>query len=223
MHILIVDDDPRLRSTLAKGLAHVGHDAQVAADADEAERAIRATPYDLVLLDVMMPGRDGWQLLEDLRAAGIDVPVIYLTARDAVDERVRGLSAGADDYLSKPFAFEELIARIDAVERRRASLPIIERGPLRLDPGRRLCELDGQRIELSPREYDLLLALARADGASVDRKHLLSEVWGINFEPETNTVEVHIGRLRKRFGPRGKQLIRTEVGVGYRLDPQNAS
>lgn len=217
MHILIVDDDPRLRDTLSRGLEHVGHDVRTAADGDEAERMLAAEPADLVLLDVMMPGRDGWQVLDDLRADGLETPVIFLTARDAVDERVRGLTAGADDYLSKPFAFEELAARIEAVARRREHLPTIECGPFRIDPGRRIVTLDGRRLELAPREFDLLLALARAHGRALGREELLREVWGIDFDPGTNTVDVHVARLRRRLAPRGKELIETEVGVGYRL------
>jgi len=217
MQILIVDDDPRLRRTLAKGLEHIGHAVRAAADGDEAERLLDEEPADLVLLDVMMPGRDGWQVLEDLRARGLDVPVIFLTARDAVDERVRGLSAGADDYLAKPFAFEELAARIEAVARRRDAMPVVEFGAVVLEPGPRTATLDGTRIELAPREYDLLLALVRAQGEALSRERLLKEVWGIEFEPGTNTVDVHVARLRRRLGPRGKELITTVVGVGYAL------
>lgn len=222
MQILIVDDDPRLRQTLARGLEHVGHRVRAAADGDEAERLLAEAPVDLVLLDVMMPGRDGWQVLEDLRATGIDTPVIFLTARDAVDERVRGLTAGADDYLSKPFAFEELAARIEAVARRRETMPTVECGAFRLEPGPRTAAFDGRRLELAPREYDLLLALARAGGEARTREALLREVWGIDFEPGTNTVDVHVARLRRRLGARGKALIVTEVGVGYRLATEGA-
>lgn len=217
MQILIVDDDPRLRQTLAKGLEHVGHDVRTAADGDDADRSLADEPADLVLLDVMMPGRDGWQVLEDLRARGLDMPVIFLTARDAVDERVRGLTAGADDYLAKPFAFEELAARIEAVARRRDAMPVVEHGPFHLEPGPRIAKLDGARLDLAPREYDLLLALARAQGEALSRERLLKDVWGIDFEPGTNTVDVHVARLRRRLGTRGKELVVTVVGVGYAL------
>ncbi|MEZ5980631.1 MAG: response regulator transcription factor [Planctomycetota bacterium] len=217
MRILIVDDDPRLRETLRVGLAHSGHEAEGVPDADGAEAALANGHYDIVLLDVMMPGRTGWSLLETVRARGDDTPVIFLTARDAVEERVRGLSAGADDYMSKPFSLDELLARIEAIARRRASLPTIFVGPLSIDQARRTCVLEGRRIELSPREFDLLAELARANGDAVSRKHLLSKVWGIDFDPETNTVDVHVARLRRRLGPNGKHLVRTVVGEGYRL------
>jgi two-component system copper resistance phosphate regulon response regulator CusR len=217
MKILLVDDDPRLRDTLRRGLEHAGHEAVAAASADEAEAVLATQRFDLLLLDVMMPGRDGWELLEALRARGLDVPVIFLTARDAVEERVRGLSAGADDYLTKPFALEELVARIAAVTRRRSATTALVHGALKLDPQRRVAHFDGQRVELSPREFDLLSALARAGGRPLSRRELLAEVWGIEFEPQTNTIEVHIARLRRRLGTRGKNLVRTEVGKGYSL------
>jgi DNA-binding response OmpR family regulator len=217
MKILLVDDDPRLRDNLRRGLEHAGHEAVAAASADEAEAVLATQRFDLLLLDVMMPGRDGWELLEALRARGLDVPVIFLTARDAVEERVRGLSAGADDYLTKPFALEELVARIAAVTRRRSATTSVVHGALKLDPQRRVAHFDGQRVELSPREFDLLSALARAAGRPLSRRELLAEVWGIEFEPQTNTIEVHIARLRRRLGTRGKNLVRTEVGKGYSL------
>jgi DNA-binding response OmpR family regulator len=223
MQILLVDDDPRLRETLRRGLEHAGHVAAAAASADEAEAALARQSFDLVLLDVMMPGRDGWELLERLRGRGLDVPVIFLTARDAVDERVRGLSAGADDYLTKPFALEELLARIAAVGRRRTATPVLVHGPLRLDPMRRVVELEGERIDLSPREFDLLAALVRAQGRALSRRELLSDVWGIEFEPQTNTVEVHVARLRRRLGPHGKDLVRTAVGKGYSIGTPDGS
>jgi DNA-binding response OmpR family regulator len=217
VRVLAVDDDPRLRETVRRGLEAAGHACTTAADGEGARQALQQGPFDVILLDVMMPEEDGWQWLDALRATGNSTPVIFVTARDAVSERVRGLEAGADDYLIKPFAFDELLARMAAVVRRHGASQSLVRGPLVLHPTTRLVELDGQRLELSPREFELLLALARARGHVVARPQLLREVWGIDFDPGTNTVDVHVARLRRRLGPRGAALLRTVVGEGYRL------
>jgi len=215
MRLLVVDDDPRLRDYLGRGLREAGHECETAADGAEARAAVHGARFDLVLLDVMLPDEDGWTVLDDLRREGDDTPVIFVTARDAVAERVRGLEAGADDYLIKPFAFDELLARVTAVARRRQGAAMV-RGALKIDPIDRHAELDGKRIELSPREFDLLVALARADGRTLSRPDLLRSVWGIEFDPGTNTVDVHVGRLRRRLGS-AASCIQTVVGEGYRL------
>ena len=218
MQVLIIDDDPRLRATLAKGLEAAGHSPLAASGGEEARRLLAQGPVDLILLDVMMPDEEGWETLSRLRATGDRTPVIFVTARDAVDERVRGLELGADDYLIKPFAFDELQARIHAVARRRSEGETLEYGPLRLRPSQLTVEVDGTRIELSPREFGLLAALVRAKGRTVGRPELLREVWGIEFEPGTNTVDVHVGRLRKRLGNVGAGLVKTVVGEGYAIE-----
>lgn len=218
MRILIVDDDARLRSFLDRGLGESGFECEQAGSAAEARERLESSPaIDLLLLDITMPGEDGLDLLADLRARAIGVPTLFLTARQEVEDRVRGLELGADDYLVKPFAFEELLARIRAIVRRRESAPVIERGPLRVDPARHVVHHGTMRVELSPREFGLLVALLDARGAVVRREALLHEVWGIEFDPGTNTVDVTVGRLRKRLHATGPTRIETVVGEGYRL------
>ncbi len=220
MKILIVDDDPKLRGFVAKGLETHGIDSVSASDGAEAlavlERSIADRP-DLVLLDVMMPGKSGMEFLEELRRRGHDLPVIFVTARRGVEDRVKGLRIGADDYVLKPFEFDELLARIEAVIRRRQSVPVFEFGDVRIDVARRIVERAGQRIELSPKEFDLLRTLAEARGRVVSRTELLKVVWGINFDPETNVVDALVARLRRRIDRGGASLIDTVIGQGYRL------
>jgi DNA-binding response OmpR family regulator len=220
--ILIVDDDPKLRTYVAKGLSEHGIESLSASDGDEAQRVLAtagAVKPDLILLDVMMPGKSGLDFLEELRAGGSDIPVIFVTARRAVEERVQGLKRGADDYILKPFDFDELMARVEAVVRRRQSIPVFEIGDLRIDVARRIVERGGERIELSPKEFDLLRTLAEARGRTVSRTELLSIVWGINFDPETNVVDALVARLRRRLDRTGPQMIETAIGEGYRLRP----
>ncbi len=218
MRILLVDDDPKLRRYVQRGLEEHGLACETAADAAEARTCVaRGGPFDLLLLDVLMPGEDGWRLLEELRAGGDPTPVIFLTAVAGVDDRVRGLRLGADDYVSKPFELRELLARIEAVLRRRDALLPLVVGDLRLDRAHRVLERDGQRIETSPREFELLQALAEARGEVLSRAELLRRVWGIGFDPETNVVEVAIARLRRRLRSGGRAHIETVTGKGYRL------
>jgi DNA-binding response OmpR family regulator len=222
LKILIVDDDPKLRGFVAKGLAEHGIESLSAGDGNEAQRVLAAAgpiKPDLILLDVMMPEKSGLDFLEELRAGGSDIPVIFVTARRAVEERVQGLRRGADDYILKPFEFDELIARIEAVVRRRQSIPVFEIGDLRIDVARRIVERGGERIDLSPKEFDLLRTLAEARGRTVSRTELLSVVWGINFDPETNVVDALVARLRRRLDRTGPQLIETAIGEGDRLRP----
>jgi DNA-binding response OmpR family regulator len=175
-----------------------------------------------VLLDVMMPERSGWELLEELRTEGRDVPVIFVTAKREVQDRVRGLRTGADDYILKPFEFDELLARIEAVVRRRGSAPVLAVGDLKLDPARRLAERAGRRIELSAREYDVLRVLVEGRGRVVSRAELLSTVWGIEFDPHTNLVDTTVARLRRRIDRGRAPLIDTVVGQGYRIVARGA-
>jgi DNA-binding response OmpR family regulator len=173
--------------------------------------------FDLVLLDVMLPARSGWELLEDIREQGHETPVIFVSALDAVEERVRGLRMGADDYVVKPFAFDELVARIETVIRRRKALIPVEIGDVKLDLARRRASRAGKVVDVSPREFDLLLALARAEGRVLTRAELLRDVWGIEHEPGTNLVDVHIGRLRRFFNDTATTEIYTVRGQGYRM------
>ena len=224
MRILIVDDDPKLRAFVSKGLEAHGMETSVASNGLEARAVLASLAHmpDLILLDVMMPGGDGMGLLEDLRRQGIEVPVIFVSAARAVEDRVRGLKLGADDYLVKPFQFDELLARIEAVARRRVTTLVHEVADLRLDVGRRIVERAGQRIDLSPKEFDLLRALVEARGRTVTRTELLEVVWGIRFDPGTNVVDALVARLRRRVDRKGIPLIETVVGEGYRLAPKGA-
>jgi len=218
MKVLLVDDDPKFRGTIRRGLEENGIDCIEAGSVTEAQESIAAQgPLSLVLLDVMMPDGTGWEFLRGLRASGRDVPVIFLTARHEVEERVKGLELGADDYIIKPFAFSELLARMQAVLRRRDTLPSIEAGDLRLDLATRTAVRAGHHIEVSAREFEFLKALAKRPGEVLSRKELLSTVWNIDFDPGTNVVDVLVARLRRKFDWTGSPLIETVVGRGYRL------
>ena len=220
MRVLVVDDDRGVREYIRQLLGQSGMECAAAEDSCAAlailEERVRGY-FDVILLDVMMPVQSGWDFLDELRQAGDETPVIFLTARQTVEERVKGLRLGADDYVAKPFDSSELIARMEAVVRRRRSLPSIEVGDLRIDLGRRVVERGGQRIETSPREFDLLRALAESQGRPLSRMDLLRRVWGIEFDPGTNVVEVQISRLRRKIDACGPPMIETLVGEGYRL------
>ena len=219
MRILVVDDDPKLREYVQAGLTESGMQCETAGDGEAALSCLREDlrGFDLILLDVMLPATTGWELLEQLRELGRETPVIFVTARDTVEERVRGLKLGADDYVIKPFAFDELLARIEVVLRRRRTLAPIEIRDVRIDLVSRSAFRGGHKIDLSPREFDLLLALVRADGRTLTRADLLRDVWGFEREPETNLVDVHIGRLRRKLDRHGTPLIATVRGEGYRI------
>jgi DNA-binding response OmpR family regulator len=220
MNALVVDDDPKFRSYVSSGLEQSGIRTRTAADGREALELLcsyATEPLDVILLDVMMPAKSGWELLHDLRERGRETPVIFVTARDSVAERVKGLKLGADDYIIKPFAFEELLARIDAVLRRRRSLAPIEHRDLSLDLTRRAARRGGHPLELSPREFDVLRVFVENHERVVTRPQLLHEVWSIDCDPETNIVDVHVARLRKKLDRFGPPLIQTVRGEGYRL------
>ncbi|MBK7874612.1 MAG: response regulator transcription factor [Planctomycetes bacterium] len=226
MRCLVVDDDPKFRSYVSSGLEQSGIGCQTAPDGAAALEVLEKAgegAFDLILLDVMMPVKTGWELLHDLRERGRETPVIFVTARDSVEERVKGLKLGADDYIIKPFAFEELLARIDAVIRRRQSLPPLEYADLQLDLGRRLALRSGKKIELSPREFDVLRWLVMHHDRVVSRTELLHEVWGIDFDPETNVVDVHVARVRKKIDKHGRPLIQTVRGEGYMVTMPGAT
>ena len=232
MKLLLVDDDPKFRRFMQRGLEESGLSCETAEDGEQALVLLDGArgSFDLVLLDVMMPGNSGWEVLERMRRNGDRTPVIFLTARHAVEERVKGLRLGADDYIIKPFEFSELLARIEAVRRRHDTAAMLSLGSLRMDLERRTVECRGVRIEMSPREFELLLALARAKGQALSRSVLLKQVWGMDFDPGTNVVNVLVARLRRRLEPWSPGLVRTVVGQGYALDdtpgvdaPQTAS
>ncbi len=219
----MIEDDPGVARFLERGLREAACAVDLARTGTEGSRRARQQDYDLVVLDLMLPGKDGFSILQELRADGRRVPVICLTARDQVEDRIRGLDLGADDYLVKPFALAELLARMRAVLRRSQNhdLTVIRIADLQIDPAARRVERAGRRIELSPREYALLEYLARHAGHVLSRSMLLEHVWGMQFHPGTNLVDVHINRLRKKvdhgFTP---PLIHTVRGVGYVLTDQ---
>lgn len=218
--LLVVDDDPKFRRTICKGLADSGLRSESASNAEEARTILEgpdAPAFDLILLDVMMPGASGWEFLDAIRSDGNRTPVIFLTARHEVNERVKGLRLGADDYIVKPFEFSELLARIDVVLRRTPKATTIVVGDLTLDPVKRRVDRNGVRIDMSPRELDLLQILADSPEKVFTREELLREVWDISFDPGTNLVNVQIARLRQRLNRHGPPLIETVVGQGYRI------
>jgi len=219
VRILIVDDDPKYRAFVSRGLTESGMVCATAADGESALERLQKERFDLVLLDVMLPGLQGWDVMESLRARGLAVPVIWVTARDAVDERVKGLRMGGDDYIVKPFAFTELVARIHVVMRHHRTRTALRVGDLEIDLVEGVARRGGEDLRLTRTEYGLLRCLAEKAGEPVSRTHLLQTVWGLDFDPGTNVVEVHIGRLRKKLdSPFDHALIHTERGTGYVLE-----
>jgi DNA-binding response OmpR family regulator len=221
MHLLVVEDDPRLARTLRRLLNDDHHVVEVAGDAATAlETAVAGRgSLDGIILDIGLPDRSGLEVVRALRAAGDPVPILILTARDAVDDRVRGLDAGADDYLVKPFAFEELAARLRALGRRGARPvrgPRLTAGPLVLDENDRSVTVDGRPLVLTPREFALLECCLRHPGRLLTRDNLLDAAWPYGIAVTPNTVEAYVHRLREKLGDAG-QRIQTERGVGYRL------
>jgi two-component system copper resistance phosphate regulon response regulator CusR len=221
MKILVVEDEPKAAAYLRKGLEENGFVVDAAADGEEGLHLARTGGYDLIVLDVMLPRRDGWSVLAELRQDGQQTPVLLLTARDAVDDRVRGLELGGDDYLVKPFAFSELLARIRSVLRRGpARTPDLVRvADLELDLVRHRATRAGRRLDLTPREFALLALLARRAGEVLSRTLIAEQVWDMNFDCDSNVVDVHVRRLRaKADDPFGSRLIHTVRGAGYVLE-----
>lgn len=221
MRILVVEDERKASAYLLKGLSEHDFVVDAAHDGRDGLHKARTEAYDLIILDVMLPGRDGWSILRELRAAGHTTPVLFLTARDAVADRVKGLELGADDYLVKPFAFSELLARVRSVLRRgTARQPeIIEVADLEIDVPRHRVKRAGKRIDLSPKEFSLLSLFARRAGEVLSRTLIAEQVWDMNFDSDTNVVDVHVGRLRAKIDdPFERKLIRTVRGVGYVLE-----
>jgi two-component system, OmpR family, response regulator len=220
MRILVVEDDTRMAAAIRRGLQFEGLVVDVAPDGEEALRTVRATDYDAIVLDVMMPGIDGFETCRRLRADGVWAPVLMLTARDAVEDRVRGLDGGADDYLTKPFSLAELTARLRALVRRGPleRPAVLEAGDLRLDPATREVRRGDTEIELSAREFGLLETLMRRPGHVFTQTQLLESAWDLGYEQRSNVVEVYIGYLRGKVDrPFGVSSIETVRGAGYRL------
>jgi two-component system OmpR family response regulator len=217
MRILVVEDERDLAHALARSLEEAGFAVDLAADGDEGLFRIREIQYDAVVLDVMLPRLDGLGLLQAARAAGIRTPVVLLTARDQVSDRVRGLNAGADDYVIKPFAVAELIARLHAVIRRSygGATPTITIGGLVIDTARRQVTRDGQPIELTAREFAILELLTQARGAVVRRATIYDHIYDDDSDVTSNVIDVHVAALRRKLGG---DLIRTRRGEGYVID-----
>ncbi|MDX5377975.1 MAG: heavy metal response regulator transcription factor [Halomonas sp.] len=225
MKILIVEDEPKTGDYLAQGLREAGFVVDLARDGLDGLHLAQNEDYDLLLLDVMLPRLDGWSILQMVRRSGQDVPVLFLTARDDVDDRVRGLELGADDYLIKPFAFSELLARIRSLLRRgKAREPEVFRAAdLELDLLRRRVTRAGERIELTAKEFALLELLIRRQGEVLPRSLIASQVWDMNFDSDTNVIDVAVRRLRAKVdGPYPDKLIRTVRGMGYVLESGNS-
>jgi DNA-binding response OmpR family regulator len=220
MRILVVEDSPGIASFLRKGLREEGYTVEVAGDGDTAFRRGTGEGFDAAVVDVMLPGRSGIELVRDLRQAGITFPVLLLTARDRTEDKVEGLDAGADDYLTKPFDFSELTARLRALLRRRggAGAAVLRVDSLELDPAAHEVRRAGERVELTPKEFALLEYLMRNAERPLSRATLMEHVWGIRFDPGTNVVDVFINSLRNKLDPERK-LIQTVRGVGYILRP----
>lgn len=221
MKILIVEDEPKTGDYLRQGLAEAGFIVDLARDGLDGLHLAQSGEYDLIVLDVMLPRLDGWGVLETLRRAGRETPVLFLTARDQVEDRVRGLELGADDYLVKPFAFSELLARVRTLLRRgRSKEPeVLRAADLELDLLRRRVLRAGQRIDLTAKEFALLELLLRRQGEVLPRSLIASQVWDMNFDSDTNVIEVAVRRLRAKVDdPFEPKLIRTVRGMGYVLE-----
>ena len=221
MKILIVEDETKTGNYLKQGLTEAGFVADVVRDGLDGAHMASTEAYDLVILDVMLPGLDGWQVLQQIRGAGKDLPVLFLTARDHVEDRVKGLELGADDYLVKPFAFSELLARVRTLLRRGKTTEseVLRAADLELDLRRRRVTRSGKRIDLTAKEFALLELLLRRRGEVLPRSLIASQVWDMNFDSDTNVIEVSVRRLRSKvddeFEPK---LIKTVRGMGYVLE-----
>jgi DNA-binding response OmpR family regulator len=218
-HILIAEDEPRIASFLEKGLKAAGFTTAVAKDGDEAVFMIQSDSFDLLLLDIGLPGKDGWQVLEELRGVGEQLPIIILSARDDINDKVAGLEGGADDYVTKPFRFEELLARV-RLRLRDKHVPkvnqeiVLRVGDINLDLRTRKATVGDRLVDLPAREFTLAETFLRHPGQILSREQLLNRVWGYDYDPGSNIVDVYVGYLRKKLGDK---FIETVRGMGYRL------
>jgi two-component system copper resistance phosphate regulon response regulator CusR len=220
MRILVIEDDPTVGQYVKRGLEEHRWSVDLTTDGEEGERRASSEAYDLIVLDMRLPGKSGIEVLHSLRAKGFERPVLVLTAQDAVDAKVATLRAGADDYVTKPFAFEELLARVEALARRPRALasPVLQVSDLAIDQATREVRRAGELIELTPKEYTVLEYLARHAGRVMSRTLITEYAWGYHFDPGTNIVDVVINHLRKKVDAKHvRKLISTVRGVGYVL------
>jgi len=221
MRILLVEDDQRIAHFIEKGLTESSYTVDLATDGNQALDQIVSTQYDLVILDIMLPGVDGFEVLEVVRGQGLKMPVLMLTARDTIEDKVRGLDSGADDYLTKPFSFAELEARVRALLRRGSAETAahLALGDITLDPVSHAVKRGAQTIELTPKEYAVLEYFMRSPGRVLTRTMIIEHVWQYQFDTDTNLVDVYVNRLRRKLNdPEGK-LLQTVRGFGYTLRP----
>jgi DNA-binding response OmpR family regulator len=220
MRFLVVEDERKVASFIRQGLEEEGHAVDVATDGEEAGLLAHVNDYDAILLDIMLPKKNGYQVAAELRREGRTTPILMLTSRDATEDVVRGLDAGGDDYLAKPFHFEELLARLRALTRRGGAgrLEELRLGPLTMDLPRHRVTVDGERLDLTPKEFQLLEFLLLHADEVVRRTVLLEKVWDMHFDPESNVVDVHVGNLRRKLAAATPALqLETVRGVGFRL------
>jgi two-component system copper resistance phosphate regulon response regulator CusR len=225
MRILVVEDELKTGEYLRKGLTEAGFVTDLVQDGLDGQHMALNEPYDLIILDVMLPRATGWQIISAMREAGLHTPVLFLTARDLVEDRVKGLELGADDYLVKPFAFSELLARIRTLLRRGRTreADVLQIANLEMDVLRRRVQRDGKKIELTAKEFGLLELLVRRRGEVLSRSLIASQVWDMNFDSDTNVIEVAMRRLRAKIDdPFEPKLIHTVRGMGYVLDVPEA-
>ncbi len=222
MRVLVVEDNHRLSHSLKMNLVHEGYSVDTAYDGQEGQDLAELTPYDVIILDILLPVKDGLEVCRDLRRRRLKTPILLLTARDSVDDRVQGLDCGADDYLVKPFAMRELLARLRALLRRQQPVQMgrLEMGTLVVDPATHSVERAGQPIDLTPKEFALLEYLLYHQNQVVTREMIEQHIWNYDFECESNVIDVYVRRLRRKIDdPFPVKLLTTVRGVGYRLTP----
>ncbi len=222
MRLLVIEDNHRLSSALMMNLTHEGYSVDVAYDGQEGQDLAELTPYDLIILDILLPEKDGLQVCRELRRRRIHTPILLLTARDSVEDRVQGLDYGADDYLVKPFAMRELLARLRALLRRQSPYTNgrLEIGDLIIDPVTHSVEREGRSIDLTPKEFALLEFLMYHPNQVVTRDMIEQHIWNYDFEGESNVIDVYVRRLRRKIdAPFATKLLTTIRGLGYRLTP----